>query len=351
MNLKEFEQKSMLSSQLDRTGEIAFLHFFESYLSDVLDSFDQPIRDLARKVVLSGGKRIRPLLVFRCGSGCKDATEDLLKVSAILELVHVATLVHDDVLDEAQLRRSQATIHTQIGQNNAILLGDALFSFALELATEFPNTRICKLVSGATRRTCTGEIMQTFARGNFDINLPDYFSFIQDKTGELFKASCQAGAFLAGHSEHIIDLVGEFGLSLGLNYQIFDDLIDSFGESSVVGKSLGTDFDSGKVTLPTILLFQKLSTSQSREIKGLLVRDDPLSDTSRKRIGDLMIEFKIREDCLSFLRAKLTKTRQIASNLPLDDMSVDLLDFLASFDDKLSMLSGDSLPNILAIDT
>ena len=98
----------------------------------------------------------------------------------------------------------------------------------------------------------------------FDISLSDYFSFIQDKTGELFKASCQAGAYLAGHSEHVIEQVGGFGLSLGLNYQIFDDLIDSFGESTVAGKCLGTDFDSGKVTLPIILLFQKLSTSQVR---------------------------------------------------------------------------------------
>ena len=350
MSLKEFDQSNTVLSDLSHRGDSAFLSFFESYLSDILDSLDQPVRDLARKVVLGGGKRIRPLLVFRCGSGRSEVTEDLLKVSAILEIVHVATLVHDDVLDEAKIRRSHATIHTQIGENNAILLGDALFSFALELATEFPSTRICKLVSCATRRTCTGEIMQTFARGNFDISLSDYFSFIQDKTGELFKASCQAGAYLAGHSEHVIDQVGGFGLSLGLNYQIFDDLIDSFGESTVVGKCLGTDFDSGKVTLPTILLFQKLSTSQVREVKDMLA-DGPMSDFSRKKIGDLMVELDIREECLAFLGSKLTKTRLIASNLPYDDMSANLLDFLASFDDKLSLLSGGSFPNFLALDT
>ena len=132
-------------------------------MADTLSSLDQPVRDLAHKVVLGGGKRIRPLLVFRCGSGAKDVTDDLLKVSAILELVHVATLVHDDVLDNANFRRSKSTIHTQIGEHNAILLGDALFSFALELATEFPTTTICKLVAKATRLTCSGEIMQTFS--------------------------------------------------------------------------------------------------------------------------------------------------------------------------------------------
>ena len=350
MSLKEFDQSNSVLSDLARSSNSAFLNFFESYLSDTLDSLDHPVRDLARKVVLGGGKRIRPLLVFRCGSGCSEVTEDLLKVSAILELVHVATLVHDDVLDEAKIRRSHATIHTQIGENNAILLGDALFSFALELATEFPSTRICKLVSAATRRTCTGEIMQTFSRGNFDISLSDYFSFIQDKTGELFKASCQAGAYVAGHSEHVIDQVGGFGLSLGLNYQIFDDLIDSFGESTVAGKCLGTDFDSGKVTLPIILLFQKLSTSQVREVKDLLA-NGPMSDFSRKKIGDLMVEFEIREECLAFLRTKLTQTSLIASNLPHDDISANLLDFLSSFDDKLSQLSVGSFPNFLALNT
>ncbi|MBT3637978.1 MAG: polyprenyl synthetase family protein [Opitutae bacterium] len=350
MSLKEFDQSNSAISGLGQSGDIAFLNFFETYLSDTLDSLDQPVRDLARKVVLGGGKRIRPLLVFRCGSGFREVTEDLLKVSAILELVHVATLVHDDILDEAKIRRSHATVHTQIGEHNAILLGDALFSFALELATEFPSTRICKLVSSATRRTCTGEIMQTFARGNFEITLSDYFSFIQDKTGELFKASCQAGAFLAGHTEHVIDLVGGFGLSLGLNYQIFDDLIDSFGESNVVGKCLGTDFDSGKVTLPTILLFQKLSSSQNREIKDLLGGVDSISDFSRQKIGDLMVELEIREECIVFLRQKLSQTRLIASNLPYEDMSSNLLNFLALFDEKLSSLSGDAFPNFLALD-
>jgi octaprenyl-diphosphate synthase len=349
MSLKEFDQSNVAISALEQRDDIAFLKFFESYLSDILDSLSQPVRDLARKVVLGGGKRIRPLLVFRCGSGSREVTEDLLKVSAILELVHVATLVHDDVLDEAKIRRSHATIHTQIGQHNAILLGDALFSFALELATEFPSTRICKLVSSATRRTCTGEIMQTFARGNFEITLSDYFSFIQDKTGELFKASCQAGAFLAGHAEHVIDSVGCFGLSLGLNYQIFDDLIDSFGETRVAGKCLGTDFDSGKVTLPTILLFQKITLNQVQEIKALLGAG-PMSDFSRKKLGDLMVEFNIREECLAFLRQKMSQTRLIASNLAHEDMSTNLLNFLSSFDKKLSLLSRDSFPNFLALD-
>jgi octaprenyl-diphosphate synthase len=347
MSLKEFDQSASVLSGLDERDDIGFLAFFENYLSDILDSLDRPVRESARRVLLGGGKRIRPLLVYRCGSDSPEVTDDLLKVSAILELVHAATLVHDDVLDQAKIRRSQATIHTELGEHAAILLGDALFSFALELATEFPTTRICNIVSAATRRTCSGEIMQTFARGNYDIGLSDYFSFIQDKTGELFKASCQAGAFLAGHSENILDMVGEFGLSLGLNYQIFDDLVDSFGKTDAAGKCLGTDFDSGKITLPLIFLFQKLSCDESLELRSEM-SSGHISQNVRKRIGELLIAHEICEECLAFLRKKLNGTKLIASNIRCQGMSSRLLVFLSSFDQKLSFLSSDSIPNFLA---
>lgn len=346
MTLKEFDKSNSTFSDL-ADGDEAFLAFFENYLSDILHALDLPIRDLARRVLLEGGKRIRPLLVYRCGCDSPDVTEDLLKISAILELVHVATLVHDDILDQAEIRRSQPTIHTEIGEHAAILLGDALFSFALELATEFPTTRICNIVSSATRRTCSGEIMQTFSRGNYDISLSDYFSFIQNKTGELFKASCQAGAFLAGHSEDILDVVGEFGLSLGLNYQIFDDLLDSFGKMDNAGKSLGTDFDSGKITLPLLFLFQKLSREDATGLRCEM-SSGHIDEALKERIGELFISHGIKDECLLFLSSKLSETKLIASNISFSGMSDRLLTFLSSFDEKLSVLSPDSIPNFLA---
>ena len=111
---------------------------------------------------MSGGKRIRPMLVYICGSNNRFSTEHLLKASTVIELVHIATLVHDDILDSASFRRGKPTLHIPYGQHNSILLGDALFSFALELATDFPDSTVCKIVSTATRKTCSGEINQTF---------------------------------------------------------------------------------------------------------------------------------------------------------------------------------------------
>jgi octaprenyl-diphosphate synthase len=191
--------------------------------------------------------------------------------------------------------------------------------------------------------------MQTFSRGNFDTSLSDYFSFIQDKTGELFKASCQSGAFLAGYSESVIEMVGDFGLSLGVNYQIFDDIIDTFGSSSAFGKCLGTDFDTGKVTLPMILLLRKLSPVKRNDILSVL-KSGSLTESTRQDICVLMNHFEIQDECLSFLRRKFSKTRLLVSSLTEQDISRNLLNFLTSFDEKLSLLSMDVTPNFLALD-
>jgi len=349
MSLKEFNYTDLPASSQNCSDDSGFLVFFENYLTDVLDSLDQPVRDLAKGVVLSGGKRLRPLLTFHCGSDSPDVTEDLLKVSAILELVHVATLVHDDILDASLIRRSQPTLHTQIGEHSSILLGDALFSYALELASEFPTTKICKLVSKATRRTCSGEIMQNFNKGNFKLSFSDYSSIIQDKTGELFKASCQAGAYLSGHSSHVIDVVGEFGLSLGLNYQILDDLVDTFGTADKAGKSLGTDFIGGKITLPLILLFEGLTLHERKKVIGLLSAD-PSKPSTREVINNLMIEHQIQTHCIKFLRNNLIETKNIVANIASDGISRRLTTFLSSFDEKLAFVLPDLTANLLACD-
>ena len=118
-----------------------------------------------------------------------------------------------------------STVHHSIGNHSAILLGDALFSYALELAAEFPTAEVCKIVARATKCTCSGEIRQTFSRGKFEISLEQYLGFINDKTGELFKASCEVGCLLANEDVDISHTAGELGLSLGINYQVFDDLI------------------------------------------------------------------------------------------------------------------------------
>ena len=338
--------KPILSFDTDSDTQ-KFLSFFETYLSDLLDTLDISVRDLAKHVCLNGGKRIRPFLLYNCGAG-KALTDDLLKASAVIELIHVATLVHDDILDLASLRRGKATLHSKYGDYPAILLGDALFSFALELATDFPCTKICKIVSTATRKTCSGEIQQTFSKGDFSLSCEDYFSIIQNKTGELFNASCSIGSFLASADENLIELVGDFGTSLGLNYQIYDDLVDTFGNHSNFGKTLGTDFESGKITLPLIILMESVTSSEKDSLHSSL-KVSKQDFEFRNYLGELFKLYNIQESCVAELKKRFNQSKLIASNIPDNELSVRLLTFMESFDFKIGSLTNKSDPNFLAL--
>lgn len=191
---------------------------------------------------------------------------DLVKAAAVVEMVHVATLVHDDILDSAELRHRKETVAQKYGNAVAVLLGDALFSHALKLATEFSSVTVCRLVASATELVCSGEISQTLQRGNPDISRERYFRIIELKTAELFRAACALGAELGGFSEIDIKAASTFGRHLGIAYQIFDDFADLFGQESKIGKTLGTDLRSGKITLPMILLQERLGDLKFRRL-------------------------------------------------------------------------------------
>ena len=342
---------SLFNSQVVKSSDFLtsdYLQFFEGYLNDLLDELDVNVRDLAKQVVLRGGKRIRPVLVFLCGSSNSDATENLLKASSVIELVHVATLVHDDILDNASIRRGNPTLHSLHSKHTSILLGDALFSFALEIATTFPDTTVCRIVSKATRDTCTGEIDQNLFVNDFEMSLDKYYSIIQNKTGALFSASCSIGAYLSGASSIVMDLVCDFGTSLGVNYQIYDDLVDTFGDNLEFGKTLGTDLTSGKITLPIIRLLESLSSSESKSIKSILGSGD-FDKNFKSYLGELFIKNQIHELCFSELSDRFSNSKLIASNIPDKSLSLRLSSFLSSFDNKLMNLSSNLLPNFLAI--
>jgi len=327
---------------------ISFLSLFERYLDTLLQTFDPSVRELAQHVVLGGGKRIRPLLVYTCGIGRSSTTQDLLKAASVIEIVHVATLVHDDILDNADLRRNKPTLHSKYGDHTSILLGDALFSFALELASDFPDSRVCRFVSRATRKTCIGEINQSCSKGNYDLTADEYFSIIQDKTGELFNASCSVGGFLGGLSPGLIECVGDFGTSLGLNYQIYDDLIDTFGNDFSFGKTLGSDLQSGKLTLPIIRLLEELPNERRLSLKSDFISEDYNIDF-KKYLGQLFIDYNIHEVCFSELESRLSNSKLIASNIPDSDLSARLTSFISSFDSKIEELATNLLPNFLAL--
>lgn len=239
----------------------------DAFLREQLAEFEPEIRDLAAYSLDASGKRIRPALVFLSGwQGAGAPSAELVRVAAVVEMVHLATLVHDDIMDGAEVRRNRPTVARRYGSAAAVLLGDALFAHALHLTTQFPTTSVCAAVSVAMRRVCAGEIVQTLRRGSLRVDRADYTRIVDLKTAELFRVSCQLGAEVAGHPAGFVAAASRFGRHLGIGYQIYDDLVDFFGEEARIGKTLGTDLSSGKLTLPLLVLRERLEPAEQERL-------------------------------------------------------------------------------------
>jgi octaprenyl-diphosphate synthase len=205
-------------------------------------------------------------------------------------MVHLATLVHDDIMDGAEIRRNRRTVAREYGADAAVLLGDALFSQALFVAAQFPTTEVCRLVSESTRKVCSGEIMQTMRRHDTNLSMADYYRVIDFKTAELFRVSCLLGARIAGFGQDFVTASTDFGRHLGIAYQIYDDLVDFMGEETRIGKTLGTDLASGKLTLPLMLLIGKVSAGEREAVLEALHGGRPLPlAASAERMRELGI--------------------------------------------------------------
>ncbi|MDX1951807.1 MAG: polyprenyl synthetase family protein [Verrucomicrobiota bacterium] len=239
-------------------------------LNAQVEAFEPEIASYARYALTNQGKQLRPVLVGLSGAAFSKPSESLVKVAVIIEMVHLATLVHDDIMDEAEVRRSRPTLARNWGNEISVLLGDCLFAHAVALAASFPTPEICRAVAIATNRVCTGEILQTNQRRRFDLSFPDYFKAVEMKTGELFALACDLGALLGGANPVQRQTLREFGLLLGTAYQVYDDCLDVFGSEALVGKSLGTDLASGKLTLPLLFVLESASAAERTLITELL---------------------------------------------------------------------------------
>ena len=256
----------------------------DRFLRSQLGCFEPEIRSSVEYCLDVSGKRIRPALVFF--SGWRDAepiAPALVRAAAVVEMVHLATLVHDDIMDGADLRRNQPTVVRRYGADVAVLLGDALLAHAVHIAAQFPSAEICRIVSDATRRVCAGEIAQTLRRGDPAVTLADYRRIIGLKTGELFRLSCLLGSRLAGFEDGFVEAASAFGQRLGSAYQMYDDLADFFGEEKRIGKTLGTDLSGGKITLPTLVLLEKLHENE-RDMLLEEIRERRSPSLERRRV-------------------------------------------------------------------
>ena len=240
------------------------LERLEAFLLSQVEAFEPEVRPLVAYTLGHSGKKIRPLLVFYAGwrSG-EAASDELIRAAAVVELIHLATLVHDDILDDAEVRHRTPTVAARHGADVAVLLGDALFAHALKLASDFPTVEVCRAVAEATRQVCSGEIAQCFARGETRLSLPAYYRMIDLKTAELFAVSARLGAFLRSGEPVYVEAIARFARELGIAYQIYDDVADFLGREEAAGKTLGTDLASGKFTLPVLLFLDALDPASA----------------------------------------------------------------------------------------
>jgi|TARA_B110000037_G_scaffold85564_1_gene101451 octaprenyl-diphosphate synthase len=238
----------------------------ETSIRGQVRDFDSAVEPYIAYICNTSGKRIRPALSILIGGAIGEVTEDHRKIGVILELIHMATLVHDDIIDSATARRSMPTANAKWGNSLAVLLGDAIFSHALTLATDFNSIDICRKVGKAAREVCQGEILQTQRRFDLTLSKEDYFQVIEMKTGALFAAATGLSAAVSGLSEEDQAKLASYGMKLGTAYQIYDDCIDLVGSEEEVGKTLGTDLAKGKLTLPILNLLEAASESQRTKI-------------------------------------------------------------------------------------
>jgi octaprenyl-diphosphate synthase len=196
-------------------------------------------------------------------------------LAAVVEMIHTATLVHDDILDEALIRRHAATVNAEWGNEAAVLLGDYLFTHAFHLAASLESTRACRWIGRATNLVCEGEMQQVHNRGNFDLDEDAYFAIIRGKTAELTAVSCRLGAAYAGAPEATVESLENYGRDLGVAFQIADDVLDIWGEERTTGKSLGTDLEKQKLTLPLIRLLAVASPATANRVRSILAEARP----------------------------------------------------------------------------
>jgi len=215
------------------------------------------------------GKRLRPALLLLAAKACGKVTDAHRTLAAAVEMIHTATLVHDDVLDEAELRRHLPTVNAGWGNKVSILLGDMLFTQAFHL-TSTVDRRACELIGAATNRVCAGELRQIAERGNLDLTEADYLDIIEGKTAALTECCGRLGALYAGALEETATRVAGFGRNLGLAFQIADDLLDLTGSEEKAGKTLGTDLHQRKLTLPVIHCLHKLPAGEAESLRAAI---------------------------------------------------------------------------------
>lgn len=316
-----------------------FLNAVTQRLIQQASDFDPQIVPYAEHALNGSGKHLRPTLVALAAGCFGQPNAAHVTAAVIIEMVHLATLVHDDVMDEAEIRRGNATVAAKWGNEIAVLFGDCLFAQALKLASSFPTTEVCRAVALATNTVCSGEILQTQQRRNFPAARRDYFRVIEMKTGELFTLSCDLAAFLSGANAAQRAALRAFGAAVGTAYQVYDDCVDLFGTEAEAGKSLGTDLAKGKLTWPLLLAWEQANPADRSNLEALIQNWQPQNISA---INGLLKKYATFQPSVQVIETYLEQARLALRELPVSPGRTglgQLTDYLAQQTSALAVQS------------
>lgn len=308
----------------------AIHHVLEEALERVQTCFDTrlrselpPVRELCEHVKTYRGKMLRPTLTILCGLAARagddeprsaDVTDRHVLAAAVCEMIHMATLVHDDVLDEAETRRGGVTLNRLRGNEASVILGDYLIAAAYHLCSQIGDQRISLLVSEASMALCEGELLQLHHRDDYSLDELTYFEIVERKTASLIALACRVGAILSGADDGVSDRLALFGTRLGVAFQVQDDLLDLAGEAAVVGKPLARDVESGKLTLALIHHLQQCQPIERGRTLRLLERAGAHGPSHGEHAGAIL-------DRLA-LTNSIAYARGIAEQIVADSMTL-----------------------------
>ncbi|URQ67826.1 polyprenyl synthetase family protein [SAR86 cluster bacterium] len=245
------------------------LEKLEITLSESINSDIELATEVSGYIVNSGGKRIRPAICILVAKTLGYSESDLIQLASSIELLHTATLIHDDVVDESLVRRGKESIQAKWDNAHGVLVGDFVYSKAFQLMASFDNPKIIRELANATNKISEGEVLQLSMKRQSNLSEEDYFNIIDRKTAELFKVSAVTAGILCKCAKPELDSLNNFATSLGLAFQIQDDILDYYGQENLTGKKVGKDYEEGKFTLPIILSLKTMNQTNKTKLLSL----------------------------------------------------------------------------------
>jgi octaprenyl-diphosphate synthase len=289
------------------------LDFFERMLIDIADDQKEVIKDILDYIFESKGKRIRPVLVYLTARLFAEPNSTTHNAALLVELMHTASLLHDDVVDKAKLRRGNDTVNFKWDDKTAILAGDFLFAKAMKIATDNNEYRLFDIITPAIISLSVGELQQMANSAKFEVSEEKYLEVIRDKTASLLSVCCKSGVYSAGVSDDLIEKAGKFGEIIGLIFQIKDDILDYIGNGET-GKQIGIDIKEGKITLPFIYAWNAGTKEEKETLK--LYWNNPQSQESVNSIISEVVRLEGVKNCENTMKSLKSEALLVLNDFP-----------------------------------